>query len=132
MKSPTISVIIPTYNAAKYLSTTIKSVLDQTFKDFELIIIDDGSTDNTKEIVKTFNDSRLKYYYQSNQERCRARNKGILESKGKFISFLDADDCYYKHKLKYLLEFLNKNPQIGCVAGGVNRISEKEKIISRY
>jgi glycosyltransferase involved in cell wall biosynthesis len=129
MNRPTVSIIIPTYNAAKYLDTTIKSALNQTFNDFELLIIDDGSTDNTKEIVKAFDDTRIKYFYQSNQGKCHARNKGIFSSSGRFISFLDADDFYYKNKLKNLLEFLNKNPHIGCVAGGVRRVSENGRTI---
>jgi glycosyltransferase involved in cell wall biosynthesis len=129
MQRPSISVIIPTYNAAKYLNTSVKSVLNQTFKDFELLIIDDGSTDNTKEIVKALDDRRIKYFYQKNQGKSQARNHGIFRSGGKFISFLDADDFYYKTKLKCLLDFLNKNPHVGCVAGGVCRISENGQII---
>jgi glycosyltransferase involved in cell wall biosynthesis len=129
MQCPTISVIIPIYNAAKYLNTAIKSVLNQTFFDFELLIIDDGSTDNTKEITKGFDDRRIQYFYQSNQGKSQARNNGINRSKGRFISFLDADDFYYKTKLKCLLDFLNNNPHVGCVAGGVCRISENGQII---
>jgi glycosyltransferase involved in cell wall biosynthesis len=131
MQSPSISVIIPTYNAAKYLNTAVKSVLNQTFKNFELLIIDDGSTDNTMEIAKAFDDRRVQYFYQSNQGKSQARNNGIYKSKGRFISFLDADDFYYKTKLKYLLDFLRNNPQIGCVAGGVRRISDNGQIISK-
>jgi glycosyltransferase involved in cell wall biosynthesis len=130
MQRPSISVIIPTYNAAKYLNTCVKSVLNQTFKDFELLIIDDGSTDHTKEIVTAFDDRRLKYFYQKNQGKSQARNYGIFRSCGKFISFLDADDFYYKTKLKYLLDFLNNNSHVGCVAGSVRRISENGQIIS--
>jgi glycosyltransferase involved in cell wall biosynthesis len=130
MQRPTISVIIPIYNAAKYLNTAIKSVLNQTFVDFELLIIDDGSTDNTMEVAKAFDDRRIQYFYQSNQGKSQARNNGIYKSKGRFISFLDADDFYSKSKLKYLLDFLRNNPQIGCVAGGVRRISENGQIIS--
>jgi glycosyltransferase involved in cell wall biosynthesis len=130
VQSPTISIIIPTYNAAQYLGTTIQSVLNQTFKDFELLIVDDGSRDNTKEIVKEFDDKRLKYFYQKNKGKSQARNYGIFRSSGQFISFLDADDFYYKTKLKYLLDFLINNPQVGCVAGGVRRISENGQIIS--
>jgi glycosyltransferase involved in cell wall biosynthesis len=130
MQRPSISVIIPTYNAAKYLNAAVKSVLNQTFKDFELLIIDDGSTDNTMEVAKAIDDRRIQYFYQSNQGKSQARNNGIYKSKGRFISFLDADDFYYKTKLKYLLDFLNSNPQVGCVAGGVHRISDNGQLIS--
>ena len=131
MQKPTISVIIPTYNAAKYLNSAVKSVLNQTFKDLELLIIDDGSKDDTKEVIKAFDDRRLKYFYQSNKGKSQARNNGIDKSTGQFISFLDADDYYYKNKLQYLFEFLNNNSQIGCAAGGVRRISEKGRTISQ-
>lgn len=131
MQRTTISVIIPTYNAAKYLNASIQSVLSQTFKDFELLIIDDGSTDNTKEIISAYDDSRLKYFYQSNHGKSYSRNKGIFESTGEFICFLDADDFYYENKLRYLFEFLNDNPQVGCAAGATRRISENGRTIFR-
>lgn len=88
------SIIVPTYNRAHLISKTIKSVLVQEYTNWELIIVDDGSTDNTKEIVNSFNDSRIKYYYKINEERGAARNYGIDRANGLYISFLDDDDLY--------------------------------------
>ena len=86
------SIIIPTYNRSSKLTDSIKSVLYQNFTNFELIIVDDGSSDNTKDIIKLFSDSRIKYIFQDNKGVCVARNTGISNSSGKYITFLDSDD----------------------------------------
>ena len=100
-----ISVIIPTYNRAKYISEAIDSVLRQTFKDCEIIIVDDGSGDTTKDILKRYN-GKIRYYYQDNLGVSAARNKGIKESKGEYIAFVDSDDLWLPNKLdKYILQF---------------------------
>jgi len=91
---PFFSVIIPTYNRAVFLKKAIKSVLDQEYTDWELLIIDDGSTDNTSELVKSFHDPRVRYIFQQNAERSVARNNGIANANGKYICFLDSDDYY--------------------------------------
>lgn len=101
---PFFSIIIPTYNRAALLQKAISSVIQQTFTNWELIIVDDGSTDNTKECVISFTDNRIKYIYQSNQERSVARNNGISHSNGEYICFLDSDDYYLLNRL----ELLNK------------------------
>src|ERR1051325_3991500 len=88
MGNPFFSVIIPTYNRADFIRKPIDSVLAQKFSSWELIIVDDGSTDNTGQVVKSFTDSRIHYVYQSNQERSAARNTGIKNSKGQYICFL--------------------------------------------
>jgi glycosyltransferase involved in cell wall biosynthesis len=111
---PRISVIIPTYNSAHYLREAIESVLDQTYKDLEIIVIDDGSTDNTKEIVKTYMD-RIIFLQQANSGPARARNLGIQKSSGEFVAFLDADDIWYPEKLERQIEIFLKNPQYGLV-----------------
>ena len=101
MPNPFFSVIIPTYNRAHLVGETIESVLAQTFKDFELIIVDDGSTDNTKEVVsKYLSDPRVKYIYQENKERAAARNNGIKNSNGKWMAFLDSDDLLLPNHLE--------------------------------
>lgn len=94
--SPFFSVIIPTYNRARSIADAVKSVLGQTFTDFELIVIDDGSKDNTAEVLQSFCDSdpRVRYIYQDNAERSAARNHGIEVAKGQYICFLDSDDVY--------------------------------------
>ncbi len=96
---PYFSIILPTYNRAHLLSKAIESVLAQTFTDWELVIVDDGSTDNTKELVTAYADDRIRYIYQENQERSAARNNGIKQSRGAYICFLDSDDYFLKDKL---------------------------------
>jgi glycosyltransferase involved in cell wall biosynthesis len=98
-KRPFFSIIIPTYNRANFIADTIQSVLDQTFPYWECIIVDDGSTDNTKEIVNKINDKRVRYYWKKNEERSVARNYGIKKAKGKYICFLDSDDYYKSNHL---------------------------------
>lgn len=110
MDTPFFSIIIPTYNRATFLPDTINSVLNQTFQNFELIIIDDASTDNTKEIVTSFNDSKITYYRNENNiERGASRNKGIELAKGKYICFLDSDDHYCANHLQTLFEAVQQN-----------------------
>lgn len=97
---PFFSIILPTYNRSSFIPQAIDSVLGQIFTDWELIIIDDGSTDNTKQVVGKYNDERIKYIYQENQERSAARNKGIEKSSGEYICFLDSDDYYLENHLQ--------------------------------
>lgn len=98
MKSIYISFIVPCYNAAKYLTDLIKSVQNQTNSNWELILIDDGSTDNTREIVDIFlNDKRIHYIYQNNNGVSNARNHGLKEARGEYITFIDADDWIEKN-----------------------------------
>jgi len=111
-----VSVIIPTYNRADYIVETIKSVLCQTYQKFEIIIVDDGSTDNTGDLIKLINDPRLKYIYQSNSGLpASPRNNGIKAAKGDFIAFLDSDDLWLPEKLEKQVEILVKNNDIGLV-----------------
>lgn len=106
---PFFSVIIPSYNRAHLIAATIRSVLSQSFIDWELILIDDGSSDNTKEVVESFADSRIKYFYQENAERCVARNNGITQAAGQFICFLDSDDIWLPEHLQTLYRALEEN-----------------------
>lgn len=106
MNSPFFSIIIPTYNRAAHIGVAIKSVLEQTFTNYELIIVDDGSTDNTRSIVREFDDDRIKYHFKLNEERSIARNFGIDLAKGLYINFLDSDDYFYSHHLSCAYERL--------------------------
>ena len=121
MENPKISVIIPTYNRGNLIENTIKGVIDQTYTDWELLIVDDGSTDNTKEIVGEFikNDKRIKYFYEENSG-CPSvpRNLGIEKASGEYVAFLDSDDEWFPTKLeKQLAVFENSdNPKLGVVA----------------
>jgi glycosyltransferase involved in cell wall biosynthesis len=105
------SVIIPTYNRATLLERAIVSVLNQTYSNWELIIVDDGSTDNTFELVSSYDDLRIKYIYQENSERSAARNKGIVNASGEYICFLDSDDYYLPTRLENLHNFIKQMPR---------------------
>jgi glycosyltransferase involved in cell wall biosynthesis len=111
---PFFSVIIPVYNRAYMLVNTLQSVKEQSFTDWECIVVDDGSTDNTKEIImhECSNDNRIRYVYQKNAERSAARNKGVSIATGKYICFLDSDDLYKSSHLKVLHDAISnrKNP----------------------
>jgi len=100
--TPFFSIIVPTYNRAGLIGQTIDSILQQTFNSWELLIIDDGSTDNTKQVVTAYTDPRIKYIYQQNAERSAARNNGIKQSNGKYICFVDSDDYYLPNRLQLL------------------------------
>lgn len=111
-----ISVIIPTYNRADIVIDAINTILNQTYQNFEIIIIDDGSTDNTKQVIKEINDPRIRYIYQENSGRpsC-ARNKGIKIATGEYIAFLDSDDLWHHQMLEKNINALNSNNNIGFV-----------------
>lgn len=111
------SIILPTYNRASFLPKAINSVLNQQYDNWELIIIDDGSKDNTKNVVSEFalKDNRIKYIYQNNAERSAARNNGIQHAKGEYICFLDSDDVYYPDNLKLWNEYLTHHKKPVCM-----------------
>nr|WP_298332167.1 glycosyltransferase family A protein [uncultured Christiangramia sp.] len=100
--SPIFSVILPTYNRASFISNAIHSVIDQGFEEWELIVVDDGSTDETRFVVEKFDDKRIRYFYITHGERSRARNFGIEQSQGIYICFLDSDDRYFSNHLSVL------------------------------
>lgn len=108
---PLISVIIPVYNGKKTIATTINSVIEQTFTDWELIIINDGSQDNTLEIIQSISDLRIKVFSYPNAGLANSRNRGISQAQGEFIAFLDADDLWTKDKLEKQLVALQAHPQ---------------------
>ncbi len=112
------SVIMPAYNAEKFIMRSIKSVLDQTQTDFELIVVDDGSTDGTRAKIELFVDSRIRYIYQENGGVSAARNKGILESKGQYICFLDSDDEWKSGHLALLNTLIEKYSHCGLYVTG--------------
>ncbi|MEM7332460.1 MAG: glycosyltransferase [Chloroflexota bacterium] len=129
-----ISVIIPTYNRAQLTATAVQSVLDQTFEDFELIVIDDGSTDNTEETMASFTDPRLVYIKQENGGVAAACNTGLAKAKGKWISFLDSDDQYLPRKFEIQLAAVADEPEAGVVYGryyGTTTLREEKTITGR-
>lgn len=120
--SPLISIVMPAYNAEKYIKAAVDSVLNQSFSDFELIVADDGSTDDTGAIIKGYNDPRIKYLYQKNAGASKARNLGIINSRGKYVAFLDADDVWMPFKLMKQVYKFAQNPELGLVYGWVRSI----------
>ena len=126
-----ISIIIPAYNAEKYLANTIQSVINQTYIDWELIIINDGSTDGTLELINNFKDkdSRIKVFSHENAGVAHSRNRGIAEAKGEFIAFLDADDLWTIDKLEIQLKALQNNPEAGVAYSWVDYIDETGKFL---
>lgn len=112
---PTVSVIIPTYNRAHFIGEAISSVLSQTYPDFEIIVIDDGSSDETEKVVGGFSDPRVVYLKQVNLGRSRARNSGFLLARGRYIAFLDSDDLYLPEKLAIQVAYLDRHPDVGMV-----------------
>lgn len=108
MHSPFFSVIIPTYNRADFIVKTIESVLNQDFADFELIIVDDGSMDNTEEVIAKVKDSRIVYFKKGNAERGAARNFGAKKANGKYLNFLDSDDLLYNHHLSIAYKIIQE------------------------
>lgn len=125
----TVSVIIPCYNHGHFLTTAIDSVLAQTYKNIEIIVVDDGSSDNTKEVAQSYNGVR--YIYKENGGLSAARNTGIAESKGEYLLFLDADDWLYPDALEVNLQYLKKNKEAAFASGAHTKIfiQEKEEIL---
>lgn len=109
MKDGLVSVIIPTFNRSKTIERSIRSVLNQSYSNLEIIIIDDGSTDETKVVVENIQDARVKYHFQKNAGACAARNAGIALAKGTFIAFQDSDDYWYQDKLNLQLKNMHRN-----------------------
>lgn len=110
MSKDLVSIITPTYNCAKFIGATIESVLNQTYQNFEMIIVDDASKDNTEEVVKSFKDKRIKYIRLSkNSGPAVARNRAMDEAKGKYMAFLDSDDLWKREKLEKQINFIKKN-----------------------
>jgi len=128
---PEVSVIMPTLNVEQYVSEAIESVLSQAFTNYEFIILDGGSTDNTKKIIKMYlkKDNRIKFYSFDNLGRIDTRQKGVLLSRGKYIAWQDADDVSYNDRLKLQYEYLEENPDIGSVGGYIDFYCDKIKRI---
>jgi glycosyltransferase involved in cell wall biosynthesis len=128
---PRVSVIIPSYNHEKYVAEAIQSVLDQTYQDFEIVITDDGSSDNTVAVIKNFTDSRIRLFcFPNNRGACVAANHCIKESKGEFIALLNSDDAFVNNKLEKQVKFLDEHLEIGAVFSQVQFINENSNNIS--
>ena len=119
------SVVMPIYNHAEYLDEAVRSVVDQTFEDWELIMVDDGSVDQSPQIAETWasGDSRISFFQQVNSGQAAARNKALTAAKGKWVTFLDSDDVYLGETLSNFHDFLVANPQAEFVYGYRHRLN---------
>ena len=126
--TPKVSIIIPVYNCELYITQAIESVLNQTYTDYEIIVIDDGSTDNTHQVLQPYM-KKIRYFSQENKGLSATRNQGIKMAKGKLISLLDADDLFLYYKLQEQVAIFEAEPSIGLVQSGWRLVNEKgEKI----
>lgn len=115
---PLVSILMPTYNRASYLNEAIDSVLDQTYRNFELLVVDDGSTDNTREVVDSYlSDSRVRYLYKENGGQSSGRNFGFSHSRGEYICFLDSDNKWLPKKLDICISAALENPDFDIIYG---------------
>lgn len=124
---PLVTVIIPCYNHAAYLPDAIESVLAQTYPKIEVIVVNDGSADDTEAVVKQY--PRVRYVYQENQGLSAARNTGIGASQGAFLVFLDADDLLYTHAVAYNIHQLMNQPELAFVSGAYDLVTMEKQII---
>lgn len=134
-----ISVIIPLYNKSLTVCRTVATILQQTYKDFELIIVDDGSTDDSLDLLKSrFNDSRIRYISKTNSGVSATRNLGVKESRGDWVTFLDADDLWLPTYLEEMVGTIRRNPDadmVGCASYGVywgSKVIKTNRLIDNY
>ena len=123
MQGPLVSVIVPVYNGERYLEAALKSIFNQDYQPIEIIVVDDGSTDGTADIVRLF--KNVHYIYQANQGPSAAWNTGIAAAQGECIAFLDADDMWMPQKLSLQVAYLNQHPEVGFVYCHRRMIIEK-------
>ena len=126
--APKVSVNICCYNGDKYLQPTIDSIFKQTYADFEIVIIDDGSKDKTQQIVRSYHDDRIKYHYQENHGLSYSRNKARSCSRGEYIAIVDQDDIWYPEKLERQVKILDHEPDLGLVYSDANYIDSSGRI----
>ena len=125
---PRVSIIIPTYNCARYIGRALDSVCAQTYKDYEILVVDDGSTDDTKDVVMQYG-RKVTYLYQQNRGVSAARNHAILKANGELLAYLDADDMWYPEKLERQVAFLDVHQECGMVHSEMSVINEQDEIL---
>jgi glycosyltransferase involved in cell wall biosynthesis len=129
---PRVSVIIPAYNAAKYLPSSIESVMAQTYPDWEIVVVDDGSSDNTKTVLSSYQEllqHKIQCIHQPNRGLPAARNAAIRAAKGEIVALLDADDIWWPARLSRSVEALDRDPETGLVHARVARIDDHGNVI---
>lgn len=132
MDNPVITVLMPAYNAARYIREAIMSVLQQSFQEFELLIVDDGSTDETAAIIQSFTDLRIRFLSQPHQGIATALNKGLQEARGEYIARFDADDICLPQRLEKQLDFLAKDTRYVLCGGNAEYISASGEHLFDY
>lgn len=125
-----ISVVIPSYNAAKYVVVAVESVLAQTYRDFEILVVDDGSTDDTREVLRKYG-AAVQYLYKTNGGVSSARNYGIEKARGKYVAFLDADDVWLPEKLEKQMAVMEADARIGLCYAATEKVDENLRTIGR-
>jgi len=131
MTKPLVSVVIATYNSGPYLREAVGSVLRQSVSDLELLVVDDGSTDGTRELVEQIHDARLTYIWQENAGQTAAKNHGVARARGDFIGFCDGDDYWYANKLELQLPLFERSPAVGVVYSAADEIDEHGQSLGR-
>lgn len=124
---PLFSVVIPAYNAEKYIGLTLRGVFAQTIDDFEIVVVNDGSTDNTAELLGAVRDSRLRVIHRENGGECVARNHGLREARGKYIAFLDSDDVWQPNHLEQALAFMEAHPEVSWFSSTLRQVNHIEE-----
>ncbi len=127
-----VSVVIPAYNAEEYIEAAISCVLQQSFQDFEILVVNDGSTDRTRSIVERFRDPRVRLIKQANRGLAGARNSGIREAVGEYVALLDADDLWHRDKLVSHVTHLDENPSIGVSYSASQFMDDDGRLMSLY
>jgi glycosyltransferase involved in cell wall biosynthesis len=125
---PRVSIITPTFNCGAFIERTLNSVMAQSFRDYEVIVVDDGSTDGTGELLAPWRD-RINYFYQPNGGLAHARNVAVSRSRGALLAYLDSDDLWHPHKLQRQVEFMDSHPECGLVHTELTIIDDDDRII---
>ncbi|MBI9064269.1 MAG: glycosyltransferase family 2 protein [Marinilabiliaceae bacterium] len=132
MPLPAVSVVMPVYNGAEFLEESIQSILEQTFDDFELIIINDGSTDHSASVINSFKDKRIvTRHYKINQGNYKTRNIGMSMAKGKYICVMDSDDIAYPHRIQTQFDFMEKENSVGVCGSDIEMFGRINMIFKR-
>ena len=132
MSDPLVSVIIPTYNRERFIADALTSVVDQTYRNTEIIVVDDGSTDDTEKEVHRFHSSRLHYKFQPNAGVSAALNTGLQMAQGHYIARLDSDDMFLPQKLERQVEKMKQDPDIGMIYTQAYNISNEGRVLGIY
>lgn len=132
LEEPSISVVLPNYNGSDFLKKAVDSVLAQTFTDFELIVVEDGSTDQSAELLASYSDSRIRVILlEQNEHICVALNTGLAAARGKYIARIDSDDCWLPNKLEKQYRYMEENPDCGACFSLVTVVDEDETILKQ-